>query len=1485
MASSGVLRYNEATAAFAVLPEVRPAMQATRRLLAACDVSAVTSGLDQLLHLCRQGDGTTPADTCWSALCSLRTSASSSAPLGTDTMGQSAALFATESPTAFWGSLDRRAQAMKLLHLIGLGAMLGYWHPLCEGPMTSSALARRTSCSAVHTKEWCTAMADGGLLEIDARGGGTSFAVVARLCTVFRQTERLIASCDLSPLQRHSRLRDVYQHGGGIMWGEFGACAGSCACSDSTSTTYRAALIPSLPKQVTTKLHAGGAIADVGCGQGGAACLLGEAFPRARVHGCDYHAPSIAAAVELAHGKGLQNVSFETRPSDDFASDAAFDLVCFLDCFHDMAVAISAAKHVHRVLKPDGAVFLVEPMAAARDSVLDQLSVPTASYLSAISCHVCLPCGSCDEGDGLGTMCPTETLRHIFVEKAGFAYLEAVECQLNLVGFRLLIAGKTGAPPQTTARSVPNWKQLSFETVPPMCTSPLKPTPRMSVSGEARLGGVSSFGYAGTIAHMAMSHVPNRHWAPQQMHLVHRRRAYPWWDQTEQVGVKRRTHAYAACWALVPHQMDAVLTAPWLFFSIHSTASTALLTQPAPCTLVHALGVLLNGTALAAPSLRGARLALALIQQYAANVNAPLRVLVITSGVLAMTGTNSTSDAAHGGAWGFTRVVRLEHPVLLTQSADVMSNASLALTAPMSEAEVAWYRTGCLTARLRACKAPTAYKQKLMGGLYAITGGLGGLGVRATMLLIEDGASATLLASRSGRVARDGQGLEVQLRSKSAIVAVVASDSADPRDAGALLSLSLPTGVLHTAGVGDKGLLVDLKAWQLQWMHASKAAGAWHLQCARALLPLDARLLFSSVGSGLGNVGQASYATANAYLDTHASSQRVRGVMACSIQWPLVGGAGMGAAAFAAVGERQVAIVGLAGISLEEYAMWLGLQLAGNASPALSVQMVHQSDARMLLQDVADASQSRFGELAVLGQHAEHGGVEPATLNASSSLSSSLTQLVALGKPSQHRTHIEASVLRAVRELTGAPFAALAAETPLMEAGIDSLAATELASQMRAISGVALSPTLVFEQPTPRAIAWHIVEQLICVVGTRANLSSDQVCASVPPLGRTSVIDQCSRGGDCDAARSTLPAACGNPLSGVRQAWWVLEKAMDKRMLSAQALCVHHGCFDACSFGLPQTEVGDGVTSFTCNFTLLHTVIDFGIGDGRKLRGYGSVAGSSQASAFSSQVAEADSGGFGGRPRVSVGFCHVAFKWGQPASCFAQRSLPSSDGRVAFRLPAADALYALAADHIVQGRVVFPGAGYLEMARAAVESTGLHRVYFLQPLAVEVSCLVVECTVSFDAFEVRSSDSDDVQAATVHCSGAIAGVSRMQYYDRAWLRATSRATEVKALYDGFYAVGLHYGPGYRTLVQAWVGANHASARLRVRSTQQGTQVHPSDLDDALCASGAMVSSGDGKTRLPFAVDDALLQGALGELWAVRICTPPPPLTVVADHTC
>ena len=81
-----------------------------------------------------------------------------------------------------------------------------------------------------------------------------------------------------------------------------------------------------------------------------------------------------------------------------------------------------------------------------------------------------------------------------------------------------------------------------------------------------------------------------------------------------------------------------------------------------------------------------------------------------------------------------------------------------------------------------------------------------------------------------------------------------------------------------------------------------KALGASHVHAMVACTALEAFGLFSSVASTFGNVGQANYAAANAYLDALARGRRAHGLAARSAQLPLVGGAGMGAAAF---GGRQ----------------------------------------------------------------------------------------------------------------------------------------------------------------------------------------------------------------------------------------------------------------------------------------------------------------------------------------------------------------------------------------------------------------------------------------------------------------------------------------------------------------------------------------------------------------------------------------------------
>ena len=113
----------------------------------------------------------------------------------------------------------------------------------------------------------------------------------------------------------------------------------------------------------------------------------------------------------------------------------------------------------------------------------------------------------------------------------------------------------------------------------------------------------------------------------------------------------------------------------------------------------HAAVLLLDNHESCASSLYGMRLVVSLVQQLA-GLATPPRVLASTSGVL---GVGTTCDAAHGGVWGFARVLRLEHPSMRAQSIAVSRGSSVAASptfAAPTEAESAWGNAPYVT-RLR----------------------------------------------------------------------------------------------------------------------------------------------------------------------------------------------------------------------------------------------------------------------------------------------------------------------------------------------------------------------------------------------------------------------------------------------------------------------------------------------------------------------------------------------------------------------------------------------------------------------------------------------------------------------------------------------------------------------------------------------------------------------------------------------------------------
>merc|ERR1712086_907000 len=97
-------------------------------------------------------------------------------------------------------------------------------------------------------------------------------------------------------------------------------------------------------------------------------------------------------------------------------------------------------------------------------------------------------------------------------------------------------------------------------------------------------------------------------------------------------------------------------------------------------------------------------------------------------------------------------------------------------------------------------------------GVHAITGGLGGLGLRAAAMLVSSGACEVLLASRSGVIPHETNSGVIPHETKAARLHSIASapmrvwhvpcDVGDAADAVSLLSIrSRISGVLHAAGI------------------------------------------------------------------------------------------------------------------------------------------------------------------------------------------------------------------------------------------------------------------------------------------------------------------------------------------------------------------------------------------------------------------------------------------------------------------------------------------------------------------------------------------------------------------------------------------------------------------------------------------------------------------------------------------------------------
>lgn len=204
-------------------------------------------------------------------------------------------------------------------------------------------------------------------------------------------------------------------------------------------------------------------------------------------------------------------------------------------------------------------------------------------------------------------------------------------------------------------------------------------------------------------------------------------------------------------------------------------------------------------------------------------------------------------------------------------------------------------------------------------------------------------------------------------------------------------------------------------------------------------------------------------------------------------------------------------------------------------------------------------------------------------------------------------------------------------------------------------------------------------------------------------------------------------------------------------------------------------------------------------------------------------------------------------------------------------------------DHAVQGAVVFPAAGFIEMALAAArettDSTGpvvIERLSIESPLVLSASSVSQVQLTAADGrkFQIHSQVRQDGDPRwTRHVSGTLAeapSVSDNQFLDAAVLHdRLSTLVGQEEIYRRFDTMQLQYGPLFQNLHTAWVGESEALGQLVVPPELAAEialyNLHPALLDATFQLLVALPAEG---TFLPVGVERVeVLHPGVAPAWA------------------
>jgi acyl carrier protein len=235
-------------------------------------------------------------------------------------------------------------------------------------------------------------------------------------------------------------------------------------------------------------------------------------------------------------------------------------------------------------------------------------------------------------------------------------------------------------------------------------------------------------------------------------------------------------------------------------------------------------------------------------------------------------------------------------------------------------------------------------------------------------------------------------------------------------------------------------------------------------------------VLFSSGAATIGGGGQANYATANAFLDGFAHRMRADGVRATSLAWGPWAERGAMTEHLDDADSTRMARSGIGALSTEQ-----GLALF---DAAVAADEPHLVPIRLALTALRGREAGSVPVLlsGLVRPTVRRAGADPgAPAAAEQSLGSRLRAM-----PEAERDTLVTGIVRAdVATVLGHPGPeSVGAHDEFVDSGFDSLTAIELRNRLRAVTGLRLSATLVFDHATPAALAKYVLSELMAAPDT-----------------------------------------------------------------------------------------------------------------------------------------------------------------------------------------------------------------------------------------------------------------------------------------------------------------------------------------------------------------------------------------------------------------